>query len=419
MITPEYLNKVIEGTERAVGQLDTALIRRIAKRIADAFYNEEETILIPSSIHDLNKIKNTGFTIEEAEAIIKRYMPDIKDEIHKAFMDAAGEMEKYQNDFARRIIDYAGIAEKVEFVERHGLPKTAADLNMTPAEIRKLEAAYRRTNGEMTNITKTTAKAATKAYVEACDSAYMQVQAGVSPSRAIEESVKALAKKGIRVVHYGNKETDVSVAVARAVRTGVNQANSEMMLQRMAELGVSCVLVSQHLGARVTKNDDYTNHSWWQGKIYSIDWDKGPMKEFEAGETPAWMAEARKKLRNTGRKYPDFVETCGYGDIQGIIGINCRHTFQAWYPGVNVEPPESIDKEENEKRYRLEQRQREMERAMRKTRREIEAQKELAAVNPEAADRVKILKSNLRNMGTAYADFCKKNRLPMQYERTR
>ena len=35
-------------------------------------------------------------------------------------------------------------------------------------------------------------------------------------------------------------------------------------------------------------------------------------------------------------EYPDFIETCGYGEPDGMLGVNCRHSFAPFYPGVSV-----------------------------------------------------------------------------------
>jgi len=34
--------------------------------------------------------------------------------------------------------------------------------------------------------------------------------------------------------------------------------------------------------------------------------------------------------------YKDFVLTCGYGLVDGILGANCRHSFSPFYPGISV-----------------------------------------------------------------------------------
>lgn len=66
-------------------------------------------------------------------------------------------------------------------------------------------------------------------------------------------------------------------------------------------------------------------------------------------------------------KYPDFIETTGYGEIQGLLGINCRHTFYPYFGDGDEEP--LVDKEESARLYELSQEQRALERNVRRWKR--------------------------------------------------
>ena len=68
-----------------------------------------------------------------------------------------------------------------------------------------------------------------------------------------------------------------------------------------------------------------------------------------------------------------------------------------------------MDKEENEKRYNLEQKQRAMERAIRQTKREIVALKQYDT--DEAIELLAQAREKLRQQSKAYADFCRENKL--------
>jgi hypothetical protein len=35
-------------------------------------------------------------------------------------------------------------------------------------------------------------------------------------------------------------------------------------------------------------------------------------------------------------EYPDFIQSCGWGEVDGICGVNCRHSFSPFYPGVST-----------------------------------------------------------------------------------
>jgi len=34
--------------------------------------------------------------------------------------------------------------------------------------------------------------------------------------------------------------------------------------------------------------------------------------------------------------YPDFIETTGYGLVDGLHGVNCRHSYSPFYIGIST-----------------------------------------------------------------------------------
>ena len=118
-------------------------------------------------------------------------------------------------------------------------------------------------------------------------------------------------------------------------------------------------------------------------------------------------------------KYPDFIESTGYGTGDGLCGWNCRHHFQAWderlrNPYMDENGNLKIDTEENRKRYELQQKQRYMERSIRATKRRlIEKQEQLSLI--AETDVREILQSDydklahkMTQQNKAYNDFCKR-----------
>ena len=127
-------------------------------------------------------------------------------------------------------------------------------------------------------------------------------------------------------------------------------------------------------------------------------------------------------------KYPDFIESTGYGTGDGLCGWNCRHHFQAWAEGlrnpyVDENGNLKIDSKENKKKYELQQKQRAMERNLRKLKRQI-ITKEQEIAEVKEIDVKKILQKdhdrlsyNLTKKNKEYNDFCKANNLQPQYDR--
>lgn len=286
MITPEYLNNIIKGVENRLSENNEYLIRHIAKHIGDSFDKKENNILMPSTIRDLYKLKDSGMVLDDIQKEVEKLLPDIRKEIKQAFLDSADEISKYETDFSRKIIktlDNHGQPVDVDIpdFEKEGIPKSAKDLNMTAMEIRQLERIYRKTQEEVSNLCHTIPSAGQTAYINACERAYMKAQSGISPNTAIIESIEEMAQEGIKVVNYDSGHVDrIEVAVARAVRSGINKANSEIVLTRCAEMGVGYVKVSAHLGARVTGTQDYRDHAHWQGKVYKLDFNNPELKKY-------------------------------------------------------------------------------------------------------------------------------------------
>ena len=429
MLSPDYLRRITERTEQKVAEVNEYLIDKIVKRIVRLFEETGEIKLIPSSLLDIKKQQNAGKLLEEIQGEVEKRLPDIKNEVRRAFHDAGAKIADDVNATTGQILhaeQEKGNLSDVEMPQFESRQKAIriSELNMTDKEISCLESAYRRTEGEIYNLTKTTASQAQKAFIEACDAAYFKATHGTSLDTAIADAIKEVSAKGMTVIHYKSGHEDkIEVAIARAVRTGVNQANGDITLTRCAEAGVNYVVASSHIGARVTPYADYRTHADWQGKVYSLDWDNPVLSKYtpQAHEQPKGefsflnrMREFFQKQKN--KKYKDFIETCGYGKMLGICGINCRHSYGLFYPGISINNQKQYDSEENKKRYQVEQRQRAMERAIRKTKRELNALDNSGLENEEVNTRRRELKQLLYNQDDAYQEYCRKNRLnPLNY----
>ena len=127
-------------------------------------------------------------------------------------------------------------------------------------------------------------------------------------------------------------------------------------------------------------------------------------------------------------KYPDFIESTGYGTGDGLCGWNCRHHFQAWddrlrNPYVDENGNLKIDSEENRKRYELQQKQRAMERSLRAWKRKLIEKQEQINNPRDDMDIGKLQQEydrmayQLTQKNKAYNDFCKSNDLQPQYDR--
>lgn len=203
-----------------------------------------------------------------------------------------------------------------------------------------------------------------RAYLEVVAQAVAQVNSGMAGyEKATREAVLKLARRGVSVVEYKSGAwAQADVAMRRHIRTQVVQAGSRNTLDLMEETGHDLVQTSSHGGAR-------PSHAKWQGRVFS--------------------------LSGKSKKYPPFSRT-GYGAVDGLCGANCKHDFGIYVEGQPLRyerDPDGGD-EKREERYQAEQKQREIERGIRATKREAVALK--AAGLDDTKERVRLGKLQKR-----------------------
>lgn len=382
MLSPEYLLRVSEGAEEIAERLHQDIVKRLIQRIVARLERGDDYILTPIDKYQLETLKQAGFLMKDIEKEIAAKTKLQRAEIRAAFEDAGIRSYAYDS----RVYEAAGLATK--------------PLTQSPQYIRMMQRAYEATLGEWRNFSRTTAGEAYRRFIVECDRAYYSVQSGaISYTQAFREAINRIADEGV-VVAYRDKDGNITrrdtieTATLRNIRTGISQSCAEITNARMEEMDWDILLVSAHLGARYTEKNDYTNHFWWQGKFYS-----------KSGKD---------------ERFPPF-SVCGQGEVQGINGANCRHSYS---PGDGETNPFSdYDSEENKKAYDLSQKQRQLENRIRHTKRQVMAIKEGRdyAEHPDhkaALDEdYKKKAAKLERQNKEYKDFCEQNGLKTRQER--
>lgn len=226
------------------------------------------------------------------------------------------------------------------------------------------------------------AESARNAFLQQSIWAVTQVNAGaMTAEQALHGAVRRLERAGIDTITYRNSKTGVQtvqskidVAVRRHVRTQIAQGGMRLTEQRLDAAGVDLVEVSSHVGSR-------PSHAAWEGRVY-----------------------ARHGSKTIGGvHYQDFHAACNYGDVStGIGGANCRHSYAAWFPGMQraYHPnPKHPSGKTNAEVYELTQKQRAGERAIRQTKRELRGAQQLykATGSAESLGDASKLKIKLKN----------------------
>ena len=283
-----------------------------------------------------------------------------------------------------------------------------------PVVMELLDAEFKKTLGEVNNLTRSTMMQSQRDLMNMLNEAEMRVAAGVqSYSAAVCDILDRYGKTGVMIDYPTGTRRTLEAAVRMCVVTSMNQTAAQVTNHYIAEHNVEYVLVSAHLGARTQgKGQPYlAGHDNWQGRCYKI-----------SGSEP----DAPNLAEMTGY---DIVNGTGHVlNPLGLHGYNCRHSHKPWNkslrnPYLDENGNLKIDSEENRKVYELQQQQRTMERAIRQTKRQLlmkqaeidsVAETDVKSVLQPEYDR---LAYRLRTQNQKYKQFCVDNGLQTQADR--
>ena len=211
-----------------------------------------------------------------------------------------------------------------------------------------------------------------------------------SRQAAMRQCIKELSDKGIPAfVDKRGREWSPEAYVNMDIRTTVANTAQQAQFDRMDDYGLTLVEVSSHSGARPKCAKD-------QGKIFNRSGGGGYTTDLHG-----------RKIR-----YYAWSES-SYGEPDGILGINCGHQIYPFTPGVSYQTYFPEPEEENAEAYKKSQQQRELERRVRKSKRECMMLE--TAGDPEGARQAQQL---LKQRQDALRQFCVDNGLRYKPDRT-
>ena len=392
MLSPDYFTNKEDRLLELYRQLENFILKDITRRLLSA---GEMTATADRLIWKLKQMGESQAAIEQK---LRKLTGLTQKELRSLLQDAV--LTSWEDD--RATLGQLGI-------ELSNPLKNAA-------VIRVMDAEYKKSLGELTNLTRTTMKQSQIDLINMFDEADLRVAAGVqSYSAAVCDILDRYAGRGIYVDYPTGARITLEAAVRLNVVTSMNQTAAQVTNQYIVEGGIEYVLVSAHLGARVAQKGQplIADHSSWQGKAYKI-----------TGSEPG---------------YPNMLESTGYridpktgqGTVTNPLslhGYNCRHSHKPWdkrlrNPYVDEKGNLKIDSEENKKRYELQQKQRAMERSLRAWKRKLIEKQEQIDNPRDDMDVDKLQREydrmayQLTQKNKAYNDFCKSNNLQPQYDR--
>lgn len=377
MRTQGELEQIPQPVVKQISELETRIMTDIVRRIrANGFSST-------SSDWQITKLQQFGESEQAIKRMIREALGDVDISLDKIFSDTVYE-------------EYYGHSRAYELFGREQLP---FEENIQLQEL--IEGVRRQTGDSFRNMTnsmgfaikdpatgKITYSPLMKFYQDTMDSAMWDIFSGAFDfNTVLERTVNQMTVSGIRWIDYDSGARNrIDVAARRAIMTGFRQIQGKINEQVAKELGTDRYEVSAHTGARPT-------HQPWQGRVFTM---------------------------------RQLIDTCGLGQVDGLLGINCYHDYRAFPEGSirtytdgqlkQMMKEENTPKEYNGKQYKTYealQKQRYMERVMRKTRQDIKLLKEGGAPEQE----IILKKAKYQGQLQDYTDFSKAMKLPGQMKR--
>lgn len=349
MLSPEYLEHCADAVIELYQRLDEAIARDIARRLM------KMGEITDTARWQAEQLQHAGLLYDDVIAEVAKYSGASETAVRRAF-EVAG-VESVDAEIA--LYQEAGIS----------LPP----IRQSERAWNILQAALRKTQGEMRNLTMTTAIETQQRFIQACTLAEMQVSSGMLDYKtAIRRGVQDASRAGASVLYPSGHVDKIDVAARRAVLTGVNQTCGKISLSLAEEFGCDLMEITAHAGAR-------PEHAVWQGKIVSL----------------------------SGRRGYLTLSDIGYGTGPGFMGWNCRHSWNPFFEGISERSwtPEKLEQlnardiEYNGQKYteyEISQMQRRLEREIRATKRELAGLDETGIKEAFAQQSVKLKQQEAR-----------------------
>lgn len=230
--------------------------------------------------------------------------------------------------------------------------------------------------------------AAMKTFQSIVKQSTLEVTSGLkTPEKAVKDNIYKWVEKGIQttLVDKGNHGWSLESYSRLVVNATAHRTFNDLRLKRMRDYGMGQAIMSSHIAARRAC-------AFIQGKFINV----------VTSDNEAYNP-----------KY-DSIYNHGYGKPQGTQGINCSHTLTPFDPDVNTDVTEKqYDPDEAMKRGDEQQKQRNMERAIRNSKKKLAAAEQL-----NDTEMISKMKSQISNQQSNLRDFISdKNYLGRDYSR--
>lgn len=378
MFTPTEIEALPSAMEQLYRSLQLNIMSDLTERLKA---NGEE--ITSAADWQINRLYELGVSKDEIDSLIQSTLDVSDDEIDRIYDEVVksgyARNEELYTSKGKECIPYAENKQLQQLVK--------AVKNQTKSEYRNITGSLGFAVKNADNTLSFTPLA--DFYQRTLDNGLMQIASGAFDyNTVLKRVVKTMTDSGLRSVDYASGWSNrVDVAARRALMTGFNQVVAKVNEDNAEQLGTEYFEVSYHRGARPT-------HQVWQGRVYS-------KKELET--------------------------VCGLGTVTGLCGANCYHSYSPFIKGIDTptyseEELDRMNEEENTPKeyngrqyttYEAQQRQRQLETAMRADRQKIE----LLTQGGADYDTITGAKVRYFQRQDEYVKFSKAMGLPQQWER--
>lgn len=320
------LEDKIEKAIRPLTEMYSEIENDLLIKIAGHFSINEE--FINSDYWRIKKLDEMGLFNQEIVEYIARYSNKTKEEVLKALKQIG--IDTINLDNLNKLFE-----DEVLRVDPNILKDNYVINNM-------INLAYNELSNRFIQMSSKIEQSAREAYLNVVEKGYLETTMGThSYQESIRSSIDQLGNTGLTTLDYvvnkadGStriRHYDITSTVRREILTASRQLSNKINMEVANQLECEYLYLSEHIRCR-------PDHFDWQGTII---------------------------------KKEDLVPVTDYGSITGLAGINCAHYFEPYFGDARGNDLKKISKEEATEQYNLSQKQRYLERGVRRWKRKTE-----------------------------------------------
>lgn len=328
-VTPHQLNLMTDGTVDLYRELESEIFRLVAQRLR----TEGEVDIAAWQMEKLQQLHLLN--------------ADVIQELAKVSGRASDEIERFI-----RSAGYAIVDDTDNYFEKPLPYSSRIDLMMEGFKNQVFRDVNNFVNQTLISTNYGTGKVA-EMYTDIINKSATLFNSGmVTLDKAIQRTINQWVDKGIQssFVDKGGHTWSMERYVATVLRSTMQRTYNEVRTSRMAEYGCYTVLVGSLASAR-------PDCAYCQGQVLDV----RPQEQADSG-------------------YPS-VYNFGYGSPGGHRGVNCRHPWFPFVPGVSTNNQPQYDPEDAIENGRIEAGRQQLAGRIRNTKKKLMIAEELGAAN--------------------------------------